>query len=151
MQRVLISFLLASLAATTACSSGDDGDDTGLSTSTQSSSIADEAEQIEFLGRYATLPSPVQETEFDIVYHDNSTGRIPGPSDWSIEFAVRIDPADLAKWTDGLTESDAPPEWDERLISSWDVADATPDFYVRSGTTRAVYDDGVVLQVSQTT
>ena len=128
-----------------------DSDDVGLTTDTRSSSIADEQAQIDFLDRYVKLPSPVIETEFHIVYHDNSVGRIPGPSDWSIEFAVRVDPDDTELWTDGISPEEEPADWDEGLLDGWDVDGDAPMFYARSGTVRAVYGDDVIVQLSQTT
>ncbi len=152
---VRFALVVAGVLAGVGCGGSDPGGsdpvEQGLSTDTTSASISGESEQIEFLERYVVLPSPIEETEFHIVYRDNSGGAVPGPSDWTIEFAVRVDPGEMSLWTEGVEPIDAPPAWDDELITGWDVGDASPRFYGRSGTVRAVYGDEVVLQVSSTT
>jgi hypothetical protein len=82
------------------------GASTSLTTDTRSAQFATEAEKIAFLRRYVRLYSPVEATEFHIVYHDNSGGRVPGPSDWDMRVALKVAPADVPAWTGGLRESD---------------------------------------------
>jgi hypothetical protein len=77
-----------------------------LTTDTRSAQFATDAEKIAFLRRYVTLYSEVEATEFHIVYHDNSGGRVPGPSDWDMRVALKIAPTDTPAWTSGLQEID---------------------------------------------
>ena len=60
-----------------------------------------------FLHRYITLYSAVEATEFHIVYHDNAGGAVPGPSDWDMRVALKVAPADVSAWTNGLQEIDS--------------------------------------------
>ncbi|MEP6296930.1 MAG: hypothetical protein ABJ382_06365, partial [Ilumatobacter sp.] len=87
---------VAGLLLGSGCGASDPVDE-DLTTDTTSASISGESEQIDFLDRYVTLPTPVSETEFHIVYQDNSRGVVPGPSDWTIEFAVRVDPDGMSQ------------------------------------------------------
>jgi hypothetical protein len=78
-----------------------------LTTDTFSAQFATDAEKIAFLRRYVTLSSPVETTEFHIVYHDNSGGAVPGPSDWDMRVALKVAPADVSAWTSGLQEAES--------------------------------------------
>ena len=75
-----------------------------LTTDTRSAQFATDAEKIAFLQRYLTLYSAVEATEFHIVYHDNAGGAVPGPSDWDMRVALKVAPADIPAWTNGLQE-----------------------------------------------
>jgi hypothetical protein len=77
-----------------------------LTTDTRSAQFANEAEKIAFLHRYITLYSGVETTEFHIVYHDNADGAVPGPSDWDMRIALKVAPADIPAWTNGLQDID---------------------------------------------
>jgi hypothetical protein len=68
------------------------------STDTHSRTFSTDEEKIEFLKRYVTLYSPVKATEFHIVYHDNSTGSVPGSSDWNIKVALLVEPENIQAW-----------------------------------------------------
>lgn len=134
MKNPLRSVLLASTLALLA-SCGQES----LTTDTRSSSLPSDERKVEFLGRYLQLPSAVETTEFHIVFHDNSQG-IPGPSDYSIETAVKVAPEAVSSWLAGL-EPDDPldlPGWAKELIpagssdSRWTMH-STPRFYRRPG------------------
>ena len=73
-------------------------------TNTQSSDLATEAERLDFLAQYVVLKSPVDAAEFHIVYHDNSGGFVPGPSDWDIRAVMHV--TDVVAWTEGKTRVD---------------------------------------------
>jgi hypothetical protein len=92
------------LVALAACGTSGTKDVTSasLTTDTRSAQLATDAEKIAFLHRYITLYSAVEATEFHIVYHDNAGGAVPGPSDWDMRVAVKVAPADVSTWTDGL-------------------------------------------------
>src|SRR5262245_40161450 len=76
----------------------------GKSTDTRSAALATDADKIAFLQQYLTLPSPIAATEFHIVYHDNAAGGLPGPSDWDVQAVIKVAPADLPRWTDGMQQ-----------------------------------------------
>jgi hypothetical protein len=83
------------------------GASTSLTTDTRSAQFATDAEKIAFLRRYVTLYSPVEATEFHIVYHANSGERAPGPADWDMRVALKVAPGDVLAWTSGLRDIDA--------------------------------------------
>lgn len=72
----------------------------GLTTNTDSRSLADRAQRLEFLARYLKIKSPLTDAEYVIRYQDNSAGAIPGPSDWDIR-AVLQPAGDVAAWHAG--------------------------------------------------
>ena len=79
-----------------------------LTTDTRSSSLPSDERKVEFLRRYLQLPSAVETAEFHIVFHDNSRG-LPGPSDASIETALKAAQEAVPAWVAGLEPSEARP------------------------------------------
>ncbi len=109
------------------------------STDTRSTIFSTEKEKVAFLEQYVTCFSPVDATEFHILYHDNSTGWVPGPSDWDFKIAARIAPIDSAKWIVDFREVQG-----EQMDLTW-IAElalesdhwtrmSTPQYYQRPGT-----------------
>jgi hypothetical protein len=99
--------MLLAVALAARGTSGARGDTTtSLTTDTSSGQFATDAEKMAFLRRYVVLSSAVETAEFHILYHDNSGGRVPGPSDWDMRVALNMAPADVSAWTSGLKESD---------------------------------------------
>lgn len=125
-------------------------------TDTRSTSFATESEKIAFLKQYLTMPSAVKQTEFHVVYHDNSGGFVAGPSEWDIQAAIRIAPDDIVHWTDGMQlveSSTVDLAWAHTLVQQggWNV-NSDPVVYERSGSMVAVYEsDGVVAKRVWTT
>ena len=74
------------------------------STDTWSSSFDDQAEKLAFLSEYLIAPSEILDAEYHIVYHDNSGGLIPGPSDWDIRAVIKVTPEDIPLWTAGMNK-----------------------------------------------
>jgi len=72
------------------------------STDTWSASLEDKTEKLAFLREYLAILSEVIDAEYHIVYHDNSGGMIPGPSDWDIRAVLKVAPEDVPLWTDGV-------------------------------------------------
>lgn len=73
-----------------------------LTTDTQSSQFTAETAKLAFLQRYVKLATPAQAAEFHIIYHDNSGGFVPGPSDWDIRVLLKVASADIDQWTAGM-------------------------------------------------
>ncbi len=73
------------------------GPSSSLTTDTDSQTLPDKEERLEFLARYLRLKSPIADAEFVIRYHDNSGGAIPGPSDWDIQAVLQVD-SDIEPW-----------------------------------------------------
>ena len=73
-----------------------------LTTDTHSSQLSSDREKVEFLAKYLALKSGVQAAEFHVVYRDNSTGIVPGPSDAEVEAVLKVRPADVRLWVSGM-------------------------------------------------
>ena len=73
-------------------------------TDTWSSYFENKDEKLAFLSEYLVMHSEVLDAEYHVVYHDNSGGLIPGPSDWDIKVALKVAPERIPLWTDGLNK-----------------------------------------------
>lgn len=99
-------------------------------TDTWSSEFASRDEKLAFLAEYLIMHSEVLDAEYHIVYFDNSTGLIPGPSDWDVRVALKIRQEEILLWTDGFTaiaSEEIDLEWWDGLSSAdifWDGDDA---------------------------
>jgi hypothetical protein len=151
--------VIALLAPLTACDmAGARGATTAsLTTDTSSAQFATDAEKIAFLRRYVTLYSAVETTEFHIVYHDNASGRIAGPSDWDMRVALKIAPADAPAWTSDLQEvspAGIDLSWatDLPLSDSHWARTSSPRVYQRAGVIVAAFaTEGIILKRIWTT
>jgi hypothetical protein len=113
------------------------------STDTASTRFATASERIAFLGKYVTLHSPVEDTAFRIVYHDNGFA----PSDWDMRVAVRVPPGGVAAWLVGAQRDDGAAELApaEIVPPSW-ALHGPGVAYRRPGTALLVFEqDRVVL------
>jgi hypothetical protein len=104
-----------------------------LTTNTHSSQLDSDRQKIEFLGKYFKLLSPIEATEFHIVYHDNDFA----PSDSDIEAAIKVSPSNLKLWTEGmqLQQQSIDLAWGYALIAKdkqrWNIR-SKPKIYRRS-------------------
>lgn len=121
-------------------------------TDTRSSVFTTDADKIAFLEQYLLLASPIHATEFHIVYHDNASGGVAGPSDWDIQAVMLVSSADLARWTEGLqavAAQDADLAWAYALLpreQRWRLT-SQPVVYQRSGALVAVFAaEGIVFK-----
>ena len=124
-----------------------------LTTDTLSSTLSDDAAKVAFLGRYLKLASPVEAAEFHVIYHDNSGGMVPGPSEWDIQAVMKVAPADLPAWTSGMTPTEAADlSWGRSLLGPeprWAVHSALR-VYQRGRTIVAVFEpEGIVFKRAQ--
>ena len=108
-----------------------------LTTQTHSSRFNSKQEKIEFLQKYLRIPSTYTELEYDINYQDNSTGLVPGPSDWDIKLKATIPKADLQHWIKGCTMI-APPKIDWPTLP-FQVSDY--EWYAKTGVLLGVKAD----------
>jgi hypothetical protein len=92
--------VMASLAAICGCRAS-------RTTDTRSRQLSSNQEKVEFLARYLALKSPVEATEFHVVYHDNSGGLVPGPSDGDIEAVLKVQPQYVRLWVSGMRRVEA--------------------------------------------
>jgi hypothetical protein len=111
-----------------------------LTTDTYSSQLDSDRQKIEFLGKYFKLLSPIEATEFHIVYHDNDFA----PSDSDIEAVMKVSPSNLKVWTEGMQLQQQPVDitWGYALVAKnkqrWKI-ESKPKFYRRSN------GDGIVI------
>lgn len=126
-------------------------------TDTRSSAFTTDADKIAFLEQYLLLASPIHATEFHIVYHDNATGGVAGPSEWDMQAVMLVAPADLPRWTEGMravSAQDVDLAWAYALLPQeqrWKIT-SQPLVYERSGTLVAVFEqEGIVFKRARTT
>jgi hypothetical protein len=95
-----------------------------LTTHTRSESLATPDERVLFVARYLRLRSPVSDAAFDIDFHDNSTGLVPGPSDWSVWVGLRLPPGAMPSWLEETHACEQKPtlELDKILPEIWKVS-----------------------------
>jgi hypothetical protein len=156
-----VCYAMLLLMALAACGIPSAGGKTSasLTTDTYSAQFAKDAEKIAFLGRYITLYSAVETTEFHIVYHDNAGGAVPGPSGWDMRIALKVAPADIPAWTNGMQEIEgagADLSWGTDLLpdtARWARA-SQPRVYERASggvIVAAFASEGVILKHMWTT
>jgi hypothetical protein len=88
----------------------------------------------------------VLDAAFAIEYHDNSTGMIPGPSDWTIWAAVLLPQGAMPSWLEGARPCQTTPaaDLDKLLPTSWRVSSPSRCLE-RAGSTLLVHDAEDVL------
>ena len=88
-----------------------------LTTDTQSADFATAEEKLDFLAPYLTPFGEILDAEHHIIFYDNSGGLVPGPSDWDIRAALKINPDELPLWLEGFS----PIPSNEIDLSIWDA------------------------------
>jgi hypothetical protein len=130
-----------------ACSGSPTAD---LTTDTKSTALVTEAEQIQFLSQYVTLKSAVTATEFHIIYHDNSGGLLPGPSDWNIQAVMQVE--DVAPWIEGKTQLDSADfTWADSFLTDELRPTSQSTYYTSQTTTIAVFAPELIIYLHSTT
>lgn len=93
--------LLLTLSVMVGCQLGAKGEVSSLTTNTRSAELGDEVSRRGFLTRYIKLPADLEVQAFHVIYHDQSGGLVPGPSDYVISMALRGDEATLRARVEG--------------------------------------------------
>jgi hypothetical protein len=121
-------------------------DQSSLTTDTKSSQFATNEEKIAFLERYLNLPTKVEAAEYHIVYQDNSTGRVPGPSGWDMRVVVKVAPEDIPLWLESSTETTEPFDltWAYDLVKEWQLK-SVPKFFVGNKRAAVFETEGVLV------
>jgi hypothetical protein len=122
-----------------------------LTTDTDSQSLPDKTQRLEFLARYLRSKSPIADAEYVIRYQDNSGGAVPGPSDWDIRAVLQVERQGAA-WHEGWVACDADTGWAQPLLDrrpQWRTLRSSPQCY-RNPRTPASFvilyeEDGIVL------
>jgi hypothetical protein len=92
------------------------------------------------------MRSPVQDAAFAIDFRDNSTGMVPGPSDWTIWAGLQLPHGAMASWLDEARPCQQEPavDFDEILPATWNVSSSARCLH-REGSTLLVHDAEDVL------
>ena len=120
-------------------------------TDTSSTKFATDAEKVAFLEQYVRFHSAVDKAEFRVNFHDNSTGRVPGPSDWEIRAVMHV--ADTAAWIKDKVQRDPfDLAWAEPFYRDDLRPSSEPQFYESAASRLAIFDaEQIVLFYSTTT
>lgn len=94
------------------------------STTTKSSSILTLGERVRFLHEYVTFRRNYETLDFDIAYHNNSRGWVPGPSDWDVRIVATIPADEIPAWiSTGMAPTHAPDaEWMKSVPTALDLS-----------------------------
>lgn len=120
-----------------------------MSTDTSSSKFVSVDEKKAFLAKYIKMKSDIIDTEYHIVFHDNSRG-LPAPSDYDMKIAVLVDKNNLNNWIDGYTEisqKEIDLKWCKELNlnpSKWNLS-VQSKFYKSDSNSKIIYENGVIL------
>ena len=120
-------------------------------TDTASNSFGTDAEKVAFLEQYVRFHSAMDKAEFRVVFHDNSTGRVPGPSDWEIQAVMHV--ADTAAWIkDKQQREPFDLAWAEPFYRDDLRPSSKPQFYESADSRLAIFEaEQIVLFYSTTT
>lgn len=72
------------------------------STDIYSYQIQSQKEKLQYLNTYLTTDSTILDAEYYIRYHDNGSGLIPGPSDYYIKVALKMDSNSIHSFVNNL-------------------------------------------------
>lgn len=93
------------------------------STKTDSSGFAGLQEKVDFLHQYVAFQRTYESLDFDITYHNNSGGLVPGPSDWDIRLVATVPADEFADWIPpGIEPTPQDCQWLETIPTDLDLA-----------------------------
>jgi len=110
----------------------DNSVDKGKTTNTLSSSFSSLENKVKFLQGYLKPKSSFKALDYRIVYHDNSKGLVPGPSDWDIGLVAIVPPNEINQWIVGLNKNPQTPDikWLSNIPTSIDYSKINQWFVV---------------------
>ena len=99
----------------------------GKTTKTVSSAFSTKQEKIQFLEQYVKFKRSYTKLDFNIDYQDNSTGLVPGPSDWDISIVASVPSSELNEWITGLSKLEETPDktWLKKIPTEIDYSGIT--------------------------
>lgn len=110
--RILTSILFACLTGclTSCLSTVQSGPQSISETSAARPTLQD---RINFIEQYVTFKRNYLKLEYEVQYHNNSGGIVPGPSDWDIRILAVVPPSEIAAWLPPNQSriSKQPPAW----------------------------------------
>ncbi|TYQ15205.1 UNVERIFIED_CONTAM: hypothetical protein Cloal_1619 [Acetivibrio alkalicellulosi] len=124
-----------------------------MTTNTSSSDLNTKDEKLNFLKKYMVLNSEVIDTEFHIIYQDNSGG-VPGPSYWDIKLALKVSKDETSKWVNEYEEIPADmislDWWQELYLDDklWNRP-SIPQYYKRANASSYIViykEEGIILK-----
>jgi hypothetical protein len=131
--KILIGLLILTLGS---CS------ETANSNKLDSDNYNTKDERIEILKKEIKSFSEIENAEFELFNvngFSNSRTTVPGASSWDYKFAIRINPLDVDKWTNGMISIDSVDyndSWMEMIIKvraeDWRT-ESEPEIYTRKG------------------
>lgn len=70
-------------------------------------------DRIMFIEQYVTFTRAYLKLEYDVEYHNNGGGMIPGPSDWDVKILAVVPADEIDEWIPaGTSKTDKdPPDW----------------------------------------
>ncbi|MEM8778675.1 MAG: hypothetical protein AAGF26_07365 [Cyanobacteria bacterium P01_G01_bin.49] len=70
-------------------------------------------DRITFIEQYVTFTRTYLKLEYSVVYHNNSVGVVPGPSDWDIRILAVVPASKIDQWipTGALRTDQEQPKW----------------------------------------
>ncbi len=108
----------------------------------KSKNFENKSERIEALKKEIKVFSEIRDAEFDLFNvngFSNSRASLPGASAWDYKFAVKIDTADIKKWTEGMFElptKDTTSAWLNEILgerkNNW-IRTSIPKHFIRRG------------------
>lgn len=120
------------------------------STDTPSTDFDEKGPKLDFLRKYMAHLEGVRDAEYHIIYNDNGSGSVPGPSDYSITVALLVEPDSLGHWLDKCAGKDTLIDigrWRPALPRfDWPVTSAPRVCRPEPGVEKVVYrKEGIVL------
>jgi len=115
----------------TGCSKSPSGPASVAETSVTRAKLED---RVRFVENYVTFRREYEELDYDVTYHNNSGGMVPGPSDWDIRLIAAVPATDLDAWVPNDVEKNEgpPPKWLLDLPGSIE-RDKITEWYRNSG------------------
>lgn len=99
-------------------------------------------ERVEALKKEIKFFSEFENAEFELFNingFSNNRTTVPGASSWNYKFAIRINPSDIYKWTDGMISIDSvdyKDSWMKTIVEEraddWRV-ESEPEIFTRKG------------------
>jgi hypothetical protein len=118
------------------------------STRTHSSQFKTNKEKLAFLRKYVVNHSKVLDAEYTIWYQDNSTGGVPGPSDYLMSVAIKTDKDSIGRWVSGFKRENFAVTnelWKDLPIQHWQLAGEAQVFTAGSSLKVIYPESGVLL------
>lgn len=103
---------------------------------TTSAGITTLAARVKTLHEYVKFQRTYETLDFDIDYHNNGGGLVPGPSDWDIRIVATVPASQLSDWIPaGATPSSgSDTEWLKTVPTALDLSGVT-EWYVQGSKT----------------